>query len=359
MRRFTATTFLMLGLFSINPCNAATTWIVRVDTDKGAVTGKLMHWDTKQFILLGRDGQLLDFDIALAEKSPRFDKPFEPYSHVEFKSQLEKEFGGRYEVTGTGHYMVVHPKGQRKLWSDRFENLYRELTHYFSTRRIPVNRPEYPLVAIVFESRGEFEDYMSNTGVNMGFSLAGFYAFKSNRIALFDSTGGDDSIDWRYNAETIVHEAAHQTAYNIGVHNRFTPPPQWLSEGIGTLFEAKGIYAASEFRELEDRINREQVENFRQEFPDGISAESLAGIVSDDSVFRANTKAAYAFSWAFTFMVAEKQPRLLSEYLQVTANKKPFTNVGPDERVNDFQSVFGDDMRMVATRLNRFVKDLP
>jgi hypothetical protein len=359
MQRLSLATTLLLFILTASPCFADKNWIVRVETKNGPVQGKLMDWDASKFILLGRDGQLLEFDIKLAADSPRYNRPFQPYSHVQLKAQLEREFGNRYEVTGTGHYLVVHPSGQRTQWSDRFEELYREMTHYFSTRRISLRDPEFPLVAIVFHNRTEFEEYMNKNQVDTGFALAGFYAFRSNRIALFDITEGNKNVDWRLNAETIVHESAHQTAYNTGIHNRFTPPPQWLSEGLGTMFEARGVYAASKYRELTDRINQTQLAAFRKQFPEGISEEALAAIVSDDGVFRSNAEAAYAVSWAFTFAMAETQPSRLSEFLQRTADKPAFKTIGPDERLGDFKAVFGDNFRMVATRLNRYLDDLP
>jgi hypothetical protein len=360
MRRFCCClAFLFVTLVVAGTSQADQTWIIKVKTDDGEFAGKLMHFDAKHFYLLGGDGQLHEFPIALAAKSPRFAEPFEPLTHNQLKANLQREFGERYEITSTGHYMVVHPRGQRKVWGDLFEKLYRQMTHYFSTRRITVSDSEFPLIAIVFSTQAEFQSYMSRKNIDTGFSLAGFYAFKSNRIALFDVTEGEQQLDGNPNAETIVHEAAHQTAYNTGVHNRFTPPPQWLSEGIGTLFEAPGVYASSKHRSFEDRINREQLAAFRGQFPNGISAEQFIAIVKDDKVFRANPEASYAFSWAFTFMVAEKQTGRLSDYLKRTYNKPSFSNVGPDERLADFQASFGDDMRMVATRLNRFVRDLP
>lgn len=351
--------FLLLVTCVTWPCSGQKTWMVHVPTSQGKVVGKLMAWDTSKFLLLGRDGQLHEFDISLSQQSPRYDNAFEPLSHLELKGQLQREFGSRFEVSATKHYMVVHPRGQRKLWTERFEQLYREMIHYFSARGISLSRPQFPLVAIVFPSRSEFTNYMHKTDVDLGYALAGFYAFASNRVALYDSTGGDENQDWRYNAATVVHEAAHQTAYNTGVHSRFTPPPQLLSEGIGTLFEAPGVYAAQTYRSLKDRINQEQLEAFRSSFPDGVSPEALTAIITDDSVFRADATAAYALSWAFTFSMAEKQPSRLADYLRRTAAKPAFTHVSKDQRLSDFQSVFGNDMVMVTTRLNRFIKDLP
>ena len=41
-------------------------------------------------------------------------------------------------------------------------------------------------------------------------------------------------------SDTIIHEATHQTAYNVGVHARFADQPRWLVEGLAMMFEAEG-----------------------------------------------------------------------------------------------------------------------
>ena len=72
----------------------------------------------------------------------------------------------------------------------------------------------------------------------------GHYDPASNRVFLFDVTSGTSGDDWSENADTIIHEATHQTAYNVGVHKRFTAAPRWLVEGLATMFEARGVWNA-------------------------------------------------------------------------------------------------------------------
>ena len=44
------------------------------------------------------------------------------------------------------------------------------------------------------------------------------------------------------NSATIIHEVTHQVAFNCGVHTRFNDVPRWVSEGLATMFEAKGVW---------------------------------------------------------------------------------------------------------------------
>jgi hypothetical protein len=59
----------------------------------------------------------------------------------------------------------------------------------------------------------------------------------TNRVFLFDETAGKSKANWSENAVTIIHEATHQTAFNVGVHRRFAAEPRWLVEGLATMFK--------------------------------------------------------------------------------------------------------------------------
>ena len=115
--------------------------------------------------------------------------------------------------------------------AERFEELYRSFVHYFSVRGLSPRRPAFPLVAIVFYSQQEFFRYSAQNGFRIGPGTLGFYSADTNRILMYDPDGGrGDDAAWQEAAETIIHEAAHQTAFNTGVHSRYTMPPRWTVE---------------------------------------------------------------------------------------------------------------------------------
>ena len=339
-------------------CALAHDWMLRVMHQQQPVEGKPLRWDTKSFTLLARDGRLLDLEMQQAQEGTTIRERFSSYSQAYMRAQLTREFGPAFEVQGTGHYLVVQPAGQHD-WADRFERLYREMLHYFGTRGIPVRSPAFPLVAVVFPTQGHFLQYAAAHGGPASAGVLGYYNPESNRILLYDVTaGGRVSGDWRVNAETIVHEAAHQTAFNVGIHSRYCMPPRWVGEGLGAMFEAPGIYSSSTHPKNADRVNQEQLATFRAYFKEGIPDGTLAAIVASDEAFRRSPYAAYGISWSFTFMMAETSPGQLSRYLQVTAQKEPFAEPTPAERIRDFQRVFGDNFKMLQARLERFVSEL-
>ena len=141
--------------------------------------------------------------------------------------------------------------------------------------------------------------------------------------------GRGDSANWRQNASVLIHEATHQTAFNTGIHSRYSPPPAWLAEGLAMLFEAPGVHDSHNYTRLADRVNRERLRVFQQTLAPRHRPEMLASIVASDELFRVNPSAAYAEAWALSFFLIETQPRQYVQYLKRTASLPPFQEYTP------------------------------
>lgn len=320
--------------------------------------GAPLIWTDREVNLLGRDGRLSTFATKDATNFQKSSTEFRGYSVMEMRERLHKEFGNRVEISSTGHYLVVHPPGQRDYWSKRFEDLYRAFTHYFALRNFTVREPEYPLVAIVWPNKQDFLRYASQEGNRLGNDVLGYYSPVSNRITLFDVGGGNASEkSWSQNADTIIHEATHQTAFNTGVHRRFAATPRWLTEGLGTMFEARGVWNSIKYPQREERVNRGRLSQFKQlskTFPVGF----VSNLVSSDRLFESNAAAAYAQAWALSFYLVETQPKRYADYLKLTASRPVFQNYPAGQRVADFTSIFGNNWQMLESRLLRYIDEV-
>ena len=333
-------------------------WILRMQDGNRILEGDAIHWDTQSFFVLGRDGQLNEFDIDRAPDAVMVTKPFYSFSQAEMKASLQAEYGSAFDVSGTGHYLVVHPAGQRDKWASRFEDLYREMVHYFATRQIPVTEPKFPLVAVVFPTQSQFYEHAQADGLTAN-GVLGYYSWLSNRVLLYDQSNGRGDRDWRETNATVVHEAAHQTAFNTGVHRRWANPPAWICEGLGTLFEARGVNNSRQFPRLHDRVNQRHFGAFQRYFAEGLPPGTLKALVASDDLIRQQPLPAYAAAWATTFYLAERHPSQLASYLRRTARRSGFFRpASPSERLSNFQAVFGDDLEMLEVRVHRFVQQL-
>ncbi len=338
-------------------------FMIRARIGQKLVEGQPLNWSAQMVYLLSRDGQLVTFAPDEASDYEKTAPKFSGYSTAKMRAGLYKEFGGDYEISGTRHYLVVHPKGQKDLWADRFESLYRSFVHYFIVRGFQPQEPKFPLIAIVFRTQGEYQRYAIKEKSYLGANTLGHYSPRTNRIVLYDSTGGRgtsnlETGDWSQNADTIIHEATHQTAFNTGIHTRFSGVPRWLSEGLAMMFEARGVWDSRSYTRESDRINVDRLKEFKPYAAKRRKPGSLKQLIARDQLFRRDSSGAYAESWALSHYLCETRPQKYSEYLARTAARPIFENYTAKQRIEDFETTFGDDWKMFEAQFLRYMGKL-
>jgi hypothetical protein len=336
----------------------AAEFMFRASVDGKTLEGKPLAWDTSHMMLLGRDGRLHQFDPRLAQDAVKTGPSFVPYTVEEMKQSLQQELGRQFEVSATRHYLVVHPQGERDQWAGRFEELYNRFEHYFRVRGFSIEEPPYPLVAVVFRDRDEYMRSAAASGTPLHPNTLGHYDPITNRVFLFDATAHNSGTDWSENAETIIHEATHQMAYNVGVHRRFAAAPRWLVEGLATMFEAPGVWNARYDHTQADRVNRGRLTGFRDYVTKRRQPGALATLLTSDNAFQSDPDGAYAEAWALSFYLCETQPRSYSEYLTRTAQRPVFTDDSAVERMADFQAVFGSDLKLLEAKFLHYMAEV-
>ncbi|MEM6329210.1 MAG: DUF1570 domain-containing protein [Planctomycetota bacterium] len=334
----------------------AAEWMLRATVDGRVVEGRPLAWTSSRVRLLGRDGVLHDFAAADARGAQKTSPRFRPMTDGELRKRLYGEFDGRMEFTSTGHYLVAHPPGAGKAWAQRFEQVYRSLLAYVRVRGFRPREPEFPLVAVVHRSRAEYQRFLRSSGAKVLPGALGHYDHVTNRVVLYDVTAG--AGDWTASAGTIIHEATHQAAFNIGVHSRATDMPYWVPEGLAMLFEPRAVWDARGSDRREDRINAGRLADFRRLAAGGEPPFALAEFVASDHPFRRSGAAAYAQAWALAFYLAETRPRDYSRYLATTAARPAFSRYTPARRVADFRDTFGADLNILQANWLRWIEGL-
>lgn len=331
-------------------------WTLELSLHGSRIEGTPLAWSQQNVLLLSRDGRLWDFSPNEAKEFRRVSNTFTSYPASVMESQLMAELGKGFEITGTGHYLVAHPVGEN-AWAQRFEELYRNFVLYFSVRGFELQEPRFPMVAIVLKDHQDFVRYAAREGKQLPSGVIGYYSPTTNRVALFDQTGGSRGGDWSQNADTIIHEATHQTAFNTGLHQRFAPQPRWVVEGLATMFEAPGVWNSRAHTRSGDRINKGQLGQFRK-FEKSRSAASLASMIAGDRGFESNPLGAYSEGWAWTYFLMEKEPRNYAKYLKRLMQIPDFVDRTSGQRQDDFSAVFGTNLRMLESRFSRFMQEL-
>jgi hypothetical protein len=332
-------------------------WTMIVDIGDERVEGTPLSWSKQQVLLLARDGRLWDFAPSQSRNFRKISSTFSSYTASEMRAALERELRGKLVITGTGHYLVAHPKG-KEAWAQRFEQLYRSCIHYFGMRNMRVTEPSFPLVAIVWGNRADFERYAAEDGSHVREGVLGFYSPTTNRVMLYDNDMGNQRLSTLFNDATIIHEATHQVAFNTGVHNRFAPNPNWLVEGMGSMFEATGVWDWQRYPNRRDRVNRLRLVQYRAWQKSGGAKGNFAQLLSSDRQFATNPTAAYAEGWAWVFFLTERYPQKFAEYVRRVAAHGDFEAYPPTKRIHDFSAVFGSDLRMLEKHCNNFLNEL-
>ena len=347
---------IVLSLFASNLAPAAD-FMFRAVVQGKTLEGKPLSWTDQSMTLLARDGQLHEFVPSEAKKAKKTSPTFKGYSSEEMRQKLYEEFGNRFDFASTNHYLVAHPRGERDVWAPRFEDLYRTFVNYFRVRGFSPTEPDYPMVAVVFANRSEYERYVQSSSSGAPSGALGHYEPRSNRVYLYEQGDASDS-GWADTASTVIHEATHQTAYNVGVHTRFAEGPRWVSEGLATMFEARGVHDSRSYDRVEQRINRVRLEDFRSLVATSRPLGTLATYIASDDSFDRSAIPAYAQAWALTFFLSETRPREYASYLDRLAKRKLFSEYSATERVADFRRAFGNDLELLDSQFHSYVKKL-
>jgi hypothetical protein len=331
-------------------------FMMRAVVNGRTIEGQPLAWASEQILLLGRDGALYDFKPIEAKNSQKTAKGYAGYTTGEMQALVRNEFDRRFDISISTHFVIARPRGRGAEWAMRLESLYSGFTSYMSVRGFRIQQPPTPLVAVVFRTREEYYDYAAAAGSPLQPGTLGHYDGESNRIYLYD-IASDAEGDWSSNAETIIHEATHQTAYNVGVHHRFAEQPRWVVEGLAMMFEAPGVWSAASLHAQAQRINRYRLEYFRQGTKQR-PANWIGQLIASDDAFETAAFDAYANAWTLSFYLCETRPQEYSAFLAKVADRKLFTAYPAKERVADFTQFFGSDFKLLTSHVERFAAEL-
>jgi hypothetical protein len=318
-------------------------------------TGALLAEDGENYVLLQRDGRMKVVARAGSSAPNLVAASFTPFTPQTIAEGLRAEFGREYEVSHTGNYLVVHPPGKSQECAMPFEEQFLRSQQYFQLRGVATTNPDFPLVAVVLNTRREFDRFLEKyQPENHSPQVVGYYSPRSNRtITYYQSEAGRGKATF----QTLVHEATHQIAFNTGIHSRFAPMPRWFTEGLATMFEAPGIHNATAYPGLKQRANREWLSYLKQQIRKGEGAGVLSELVASDELFRSAPQKAYGYSWGLTFFLAELQPEKYAQYVKRVGGRSQFRDYGSQQRSEDFVRVFGNDFVDLEARMNRFLAD--
>ncbi|MGB7347072.1 MAG: DUF1570 domain-containing protein [Pirellulaceae bacterium] len=353
----TITSAMMMATVFLTPtASAQTTGMVEFFSAGNRHQGMALIELAHEMIVLGRDGSIHSVDPTENGSVRRIRDDYEPMPVTELRNKLRAEFGPEYEVATTSNFLVVQPKGRDDRWPDLFEQSHRSFTSYMSRRGVNVREGRFPMVAVVYPDQKAM--YMAFRDLDIDVSrVAGIYSNVTNRVMTHD--GGHLSLI----AATVRHEAAHQSAFNSGVHSRITDTPKWITEGIGQMFESPAMTSTQAGSRTSDRANADSIRVIKSKLSEQNEVhfhKTVVQLIGDDMLFDDDRTVdkAYAVSWAMMFYLAERQPNEFAKLMNYTAKRPAFRNYEKPDRIKHFEQIVGLNMLDFSKRVQWFLESL-
>jgi len=317
--------------------------VLTEDGGKTTLEAKLLGSGQGATVLELPDGQLKIVPQA-AVVDRRVKAGPEPLTPQEMADQLSERFGEelfRYEINEPyviGLVLAAPLPRQNKIRArgllgraGKFmQNVERTFEKFVKSARLPLAKPRFPLVLLIFETDDDFEKYTVEATGNRGLSagnIAGFYSHNTNWLAV--------RLSECQTFEVPLHEAIHQQVYNRELFQRMAPVPAWFNEGIATGFEGDGSAVNIGPMKINSHYARKAAKNR------GII--DWDEIVGADRAFRGDVLAgdAYTHAWGLHWMLINRYEDQYRNYVRLLGEKEPLAISSPEERRADFLKAFG------------------
>ncbi len=329
-------------------------------------------------LLLTPDGKLWPIPKEEITARKADDKLFQPLTRSEYIKQLLEALPAGFKVHQTKHYLICYNTsiGYAQWVGALYERLYAAFYKYWPGKGAELNEPEFPLAAIVFDTRRSYEQYARAELGDSTTTIMGYYSLHSNLVTMYDLTGvedlrfvGDRNSQTRIshvlsqpnaerNVATIVHEATHQLAFNSGLQNRFTDTPFWVSEGLAVFFETPDLDNAKGWRNV-GAVNRFNLINFRK-YLRTRQVGALAHLLCEDKRFRdpATMSDAYSEAWALNYYLIRTEGETYTKYLKVLSEQTPLVMQEPAARQEQFLKLFGKSLEELETDFLKYMRSV-
>ncbi len=319
--------------------------------------GLPISWHPSEVVLLKTDGSIKQFKPNDIRSHAILKQNFQPDSAMQLRGRLQKEFGRQFAVDGTGDFSIVAPTATIQVWRDRFAQLQRSFDQYFRTRGFPLKPLDFPLVGIVFPNQAEFLKHAQEVGVKLQAGVVGYYSPFTNRLYAYEMKGTPEAE--AEGLATIWHEAAHQIAFNRGVHQRLSIPPLWLLEGLASIFEAPGMMSPRSTMQPSDLLNQTRWERWKtlSQNPDKM-AKLFQAMIVDDQLFRQHPDEAYSIAWGVSLYLAERQTPSYMNYVRKLSSLAVGEEYDGGTRLGDFRTSFSGDPLLLIKAADRFLTGL-
>jgi hypothetical protein len=315
------------------------------------------------YVVLLPDGRLVD---RLAGQLEATEEKFEPISQQDLAEDLLHgpltRFSGM-RSDRSKHYVFLYNTSEafKEATQRILESMFSGVKAYTGNMGIDTHNPEVPLAVIMFRTQGEFQAYRQ-----MAQGIVAYYDMVSNHIVLCEESPLANirpDLAQGQLLSTIAHEGAHQILHNIGVQNRLSMWPMWLSEGIAEFFAPTSFGARNRWKGAGDinDLRMFELESFLQtRYLEGFDGSTITEAVTAGRL----DSTGYATAWSIVHYLASKKRRQFYEYVAQMSHLGPFRGMVAREgqpvlaNLEHFQAFFGEDTRETEQKMVDYLSKL-
>jgi hypothetical protein len=333
-----------------------------MDAEGALVIGRLHVQIGDGAIVMLPDGQLA---VRKSGEFSRTDRKFEPLSREALARRLVGTEFKNFKVKQTRHYLYVYNSSEA-FWTGTkniLETMLPGVMSHAKAQGITVREPDTPLVVVMFASQADFQKFR-----RMPSGVTAYYHPVSNRVFLYEPKELGEKIPELALSQaisTVAHEGAHQILQNVGVQQRLSCWPMWLSEGMAEYF-APTSFGKNLTWKGAGRVNDLRMFEL-QKYLNGRADEAADGAMIEQTVAAARlTSAGYASAWALTHFLAKNHKSEFARYVREISKLGPLEGNSPAngetailDSLEPFRRHFGEDLAGLETRLIAYLKKQP
>ena len=330
--------------------------VLLADPNGKPVVGRIYIEGNNRYVVLMPNGTLVS---VTKREAAITDRPFKVQSQQDIqKSLLRGAFKG-FNIKRTKHYLYVYKCSAKyaTATSRILETMYPRVLNVFKKLDLDIHEPEFPLVVLIFGDRKSFEKFKHIP------NAAAYYSPTMNYIVMHedpDLTATAPQWALKHSIGTIAHEGMHQILFNIGVQQRLSRWPYWISEGLpeycaptetGKRIRWRGLGLVHNTRMWELLDQRKDAKTETDWLPLKKTVEAEKGL----------SLHGYATAWATVYAMA-KSRKTKDKF---AACLKELSQMGPLEKSPEpgyyFRKYFGDNYRAnrkhIVAELNKAKKN--
>lgn len=294
---------------------------------------------------------------VVREEAVPTDQPFVPATKDEVIAELKAGKFKDFKTRTTRRYVYVYNTSEDfyRATSRLLETMYPSLFAYCKRQKLDVQDPDVPLVVVMFRTQEEFDAYWK-----MGEGVVAYYNAVNNHVVMYEQSKLAEiapELAIKSSISTIAHEGVHQILHNIGVQQRLSSWPMWISEGLPEYMAPTSTTDRSRWKGVglvNDLRMHSLIEHLKQK-PPGIDEGGLVRQTVEATELDAT---GYATAWALTHYLTRFHQEKFFAYLREVSRIGPLEGDEVDS-AKLFAKHFGSDFDALQDALMDHLKEVP